>query len=154
MRSSIITFSRQLCLPVFVCFLTLVSAAVQAEDIKLEAQLLWGTNDKTSPNPKHKPVEEKTRKKLKELPLKWTNYFEETKKEFKVSEGASTKINLSERCDIEVKYLGHNKVELNHFGKGEKVVKQTQALPKGETLVLGGNAPNETAWLVVLKRIE
>jgi len=34
------------------------------------------------------------------------------------------------------------------------VVKRTQALPKGEILVLGGNAPNATAWLIILNRIE
>jgi hypothetical protein len=33
-------------------------------------------------------------------------------------------------------------------------VKRTQALPKGEILVLGGNAPNASAWLVILKRID
>jgi len=33
-------------------------------------------------------------------------------------------------------------------------VKRKQSLPKGEMLVLGGNAPNSTAWLVALKRIE
>jgi hypothetical protein len=31
-------------------------------------------------------------------------------------------------------------------------LKRTQALPKGETLVLGGNAPNATSWFVVLKQ--
>ncbi len=153
MRRRIITAGSLVWLPVLVCFLTL-ECATWAAEIKVEAQLLWGTNDRKSPNPKHKPVGEETRKKLKELPLKWTNYFEETRKDFKVTEGESTRVTLSERCEIEVKNLGNNKVEVNHFGKGEKVVKQTQALPKGETLVLGGNAPNETAWLVIVKRIE
>ncbi len=140
-------------LPVLFCLLVLTTAA-SAGEISVEAQLLWGTNDKKSPNPKHKPVAEETRKKLKELPLKWSNYFEETRKEFKVAEGAATRVSLSERCDIEVKNLGNNKVEVNTFGKGEKVVKQTQSLPKDETLLLGGNAPNETAWLIILKRKE
>jgi hypothetical protein len=27
-------------------------------------------------------------------------------------------------------------------------------LPKGEILVLGGNAPNASAWLVIVKRID
>jgi hypothetical protein len=34
------------------------------------------------------------------------------------------------------------------------VVRRIQKLPKGEILVFGGNAPNATAWLVILKRIE
>jgi hypothetical protein len=34
------------------------------------------------------------------------------------------------------------------------VGKQTQPLAKGEMLVLGGNAPNATSWLLILKRLE
>lgn len=134
--------------------LSMTAGSAQTAALKLEAQLLWGTNDGTSPNPKHKPVEPEIRKKLKELPLKWTNYFEETRKSFDVAEGSANKVSLSDRCDVEVRNLGGNKVEVTHFGKGEKVVKQTQTLKKGELLVLGGNAPNSTAWLVVLKHAE
>ena len=46
---------------------------LQAATMKLQVQLVWGTNDDHSPNPKHKPVEADVRKKLKELPLKWSN---------------------------------------------------------------------------------
>jgi len=130
------------------------SALAEPANIKLEAQLVWGTNDGSSPNPKHKPVDAETRKKLKDLPLKWTNYFEETRKSFEVSEGGAKRVSLSDRCDVEVKNLGGSKIEVTHFGKGEKVVKQTQDLPKGDLLVLGGNAPNSTAWLVIVKHVE
>jgi hypothetical protein len=34
------------------------------------------------------------------------------------------------------------------------VLKRTQTLAEGKTLVLGGNAPDETGWLVVLKRTD
>jgi hypothetical protein len=132
----------------------LPAVVAQSGNIKLEAQLVWGTNDGTSPNPKHKPVDADIRKKLKELPLKWTNYFVETRKSLEVTEGTAKRISLSDRCDLEVKNLGASKVEVTHFGKGEKVVKQTQDLPKGELLVLGGNAPNSTAWLVIVKHVE
>ena len=44
-------------------------------DKKIEVQLLWGTDSPTSPNPDHKPVEPDIKRKLKELPLRWTNYF-------------------------------------------------------------------------------
>ncbi len=138
----------------FCCLFTAPVLLADTAGMKLEAQLLWGTNDATSPNPKHKPVDEDIRKKLKELPLKWTNYFEETRKSLDVTEAAAKRVTLSDRCDIEVKVLGGSKIEVTHFGKGEKVVKQTQNLPKGEMLVLGGNAPNSTAWLVILKRVE
>jgi hypothetical protein len=45
-------------------------------------------------------------------------------------------------------------VEITLFGKGVEVMKRTQAFAKDDTVVLGGPAPNSTAWLVFLKRIE
>ena len=129
-----------------------VSAA--DSNLKLEAQLVWGTNDKLSPDPKHKPVEPAVKKKLSELPLKWTNYFEETRKTFDVPQGEARRIILSDLCELEVKNLDGSKVEVTHFGRGKKVATRTQALPKGEMLVLGGNAPDATAWLVVLRQVQ
>jgi len=127
---------------------------LHAADMKLEAQLLWGTDDAKSPNPKHKPVEADLKKKLKQLPLKWSNYFEETRKTFTVPQGDARRIILSDLCEIEVKNLDGSKVDVIQFGRGKKVFTRTQALPKGEMLVLGGNAPDATAWLVVLRQIE
>lgn len=125
-----------------------------ATESKFETQLIWATNDKKSPNPNHKAVEPEIRKKLDELPLKWANYFEVTRKEFNISKGGSAKVALSEKCSIEVRDVDGKKVEISLISKGEAVLKRTQPLGKGETLVLGGNAPNSTAWLVTLKRIE
>jgi hypothetical protein len=61
---------------------------------------------------------------------------------------------MSDRCYIEIKLLGNDLVEVSLFGKGASVLKQKQALPKGETLVVAGNAPNSTSWLVVVKRAD
>jgi hypothetical protein len=126
----------------------------QAATLKIQAQLVWGTNDDHSPNPKHKPVEPDVREKLKELPLKWSNYFEVNRKDVELPPSSITKVPLSEKCQLEIKSLGGSKLAVTLFGKGKETWKGTQALPKGEMLVLGGNAPNATAWLVVLKRIE
>lgn len=132
----------------------LAATVTLAGDSKFEAQLIWGTNDSKSPDPKHKPVEAEVQKKLSDLPLKWKNYFEVNRKTMEVPQGESTKAVLSEKCTVEVKELDGKKVEVSLVGKGEPVLKRTQPLPKGEILVLGGNAPNATAWLVTLKRTE
>ncbi len=124
------------------------------QSITAEVQLIWGTNDAKSPNPRHKPVEPAVLKRLKDLPLKWNYYFEVNRKKMQLPLGESKKEALSEKCSIEVKNLGESKVEVSLFGRGEPVVKRTQELPKGEALVLGGNAPNATSWLVVVKRLE
>jgi hypothetical protein len=129
-------------------------AQVSGQDLKLEVQLVWATNDKQSPDSKHTPVDADIRKKLEELPLKWTNYFRVNRNLLEVPAGSTKKASLSEKCSLEVKNVGHSLIEVSLFGKGEQVVKRTQSIPKGETLALGGNAPNSTAWLVVLRRKE
>lgn len=125
-----------------------------ATDMKIEALLIWGTNDSKSPDPTHKPVEADVERKLKHLPFKWQNYFEVTRKQFVVPEGHGHKAAMSKDCEIKVRNLGDSTVELSLIGKGEPVSKITQALPKGEMLVTGGNAANFTAWFVVLRQIQ
>ena len=135
--------------------LVLNGAVARAGDLKLEAQLVWGTNDKKASNPDVKPVEDEVRKKLAELPLRWTNYFEINRKKFDVPRGKSGRAALSEKCAVEVKSLEGKKVEVVWYNKkGDLVGKQSQPLGKGEMIVLGGNAPNSTCWLLTLKRLE
>ncbi len=126
----------------------------QTNIVKLQAQLVWGTNDDRSPDPKHKPVETDVKAKLEGLPLKYTNYFEVNRQSLEITSTGVNKVTLSEKCEVEVHSLGNSTFEVALYGKGKQVVKRKQNLAKGEMLVVGGNAPNDTAWLVVLKRIE
>jgi hypothetical protein len=136
-------------------FVAVTGVVAQAGDLKIEARLVWGCNDAKSPDPKLKPVEAEVRKKLATLPLKWSHYYEVNRKQIKVPLGSKGKTTLSKKCAVEIKSLEGEKVEVVWYGKRGKVVgRQTQPLPKGEMLVLGGNAPNSTCWLVTLKRIE
>ena len=135
-------------------FLVSSESRLQTAPLKLQVQLIWGTGDDHSPDPKHKPLESDVKAKLKDLPLKWSNFFEVNRKDFEVPLAGATKVPLSEKCELEVKSLAGSKLEVALFGKGKETLRRTQTLAKGEMLVLGGNAPNATAWLVVLKRIE
>jgi hypothetical protein len=135
-------------------FLATAVTPAEAAEAKMEAQLVWATNDSKSPDPKHKPVEAELKKRLQELPLRWTNYFEVNRKSFMLGNSGAQRVVLSPRCTLEVKPLQDDNVEVSLIGKGEAVVKRTQPLPKGEILVVGGNAPNATAWLVTVKRAD
>src|SRR5437667_2082041 len=153
MRAKLISANFPIWFSTAFAFLALGQLPAQAADLKFEAQLIWGTNEKESPDPKHKPVDPETRKKLSTLPLKWANYFVVNRTVLVVPPGGVKRAPVSEKCDIEVKDLGHSQIEVTHFGKGKEVWKGKQALAKGEIFpVLGGNAPNSTAWLIVLKR--
>ena len=54
--------------------------------------------------------------------------------------------------ELQVKNLGKQQVEVTLIGKGKSTGKITQALPKHELLVTGGNAANATSWFVVLRQ--
>src|SRR4051812_46973505 len=90
-------------------------------DLCVEAQLVWGTNDETSPNPKHKAVDASIAKKLSESPFKWKNYFEEERKTASVALNGSQKLQMSESCVVELTNLGADKIEVKLVGKGKPV---------------------------------
>jgi hypothetical protein len=144
-----------------VCFATVIlfgelsgAAAPAAASMKMEVQLVWGTNDKKSPDATHKPVGPELRKKLEGVPFKWSHYFEVKRLIFEVPPTGSTNVALSGKCRLEVKNAGHSKIEVSYFGKGERLETRTQALPKGETLIYGGEAPGATSWFVVVRRLD
>lgn len=61
-------------------------------DLKLEAQLIWGTNDPKPKDSNLKPIEDTLGQKLKNSPLKWKNYFEVTRKQIAVSQAAEKRV--------------------------------------------------------------
>jgi len=124
--------------------------AAPGADIKLEARLIWATNDQNSPDPKHKPVAPELAKWL-EKHYAWKHYFLVEKKESVIAEGVTGKFVMSDKCTVELKNLGKNVVGANLIGEGKSYSKITLGLPPGESLGLAGDSRNDTAWFVVLK---
>jgi hypothetical protein len=133
-------------------FLALAEGRAQAASppSRIEVLLVWATNNQST----NKAVELDIRKKLTELPLKWANYFEMNRAVLVVPLNGSAKADLSEKCTVEVKNLGTSTMQIGLIGQGQPVVRRNQALPKGEIIAFGGNAPDETGWLVVIKRLD
>jgi hypothetical protein len=123
-----------------------------AEEIKVEARLIWGTNDEKSQKPKHKPVDEETAKKLRKI-FKWKNYFIETAKQVTIPSRESRQIMMSPDCTIEVKELPGPPVEVKMIGKGKLINKTTKPLNHGEWFIIGGDDKNECAWFVIISRV-
>ena len=147
--------------PIAVLFLTIMALAggvVQrahaGEEMKIQAILVWGTDESKPPEGKnYKPLDEQITKRLRAL--KWKNYFEVKRIDFTASTGAPKKIAVSDKCELEVQGLGNSKIEVVLYGKGKEAARVKGVLPKNEILVPGsGDAPNENAWLVVLKRLD
>src|SRR6266446_2070974 len=122
--------------------LPLATALCAPADFHLQAQLLWATEGAKPPEGKnYKPVEGAVGKMLKDLPLKWKNYFEVSRTDFVVASSALRKVAVSEKCVLEVRTHEDSNVEVKLIGKGKETVK-SQSLPEGEILVVGGNSPN------------
>jgi hypothetical protein len=131
-----------------------VSSWGEDSTAKLEAILIWGTNDPAPNDPALKPVDPRTARKLGKLPFKWKSYYEVKRVAFEVAPGKRRRVTLSEECEILVRTVEGDTVELALRGKGKPVGKVTQSLPLGQDLVTGGNAENLSAWFVVLRRTE
>src|SRR5262245_55220219 len=88
------------CLALFLCSSLALAAA---SELKLEALLVWGTNDEKSPDPAHKPVDPALAKKLGNLPFKWKNYFVINRKIITANDKDYTTNAMSKKCTIAVK---------------------------------------------------
>ena len=119
----------------------------------MEARLIWGTNAEKSPDPKHKKLEGEMAKKLSELPFKWKNYYEVTHKEFTINDREYNKVVMSEKCFIEVKDKGDSKVTVKLYGDGNLSRRIDKPLPKDETIAIGGDDKDNSAWFITVRPI-
>lgn len=124
-----------------------------AANLKLEAKLIWGTDDAKSPNPDHKEVDPATREKLRKV-FKWKNYFAVNRVVKEVPSRSSNQFKLSQDCTIEIKELEGPKVEVKLIGKGKEVHKTTLTISKGESVVYSGDDKNQSAWFVIITELD
>lgn len=145
---------------VYRCLLAtlLLPAAVLAEEFKVEARLVWGTNQ---PKPAGKPftaLDDPSRDKVRQF--KWTNYWVVNTVISPVPRGKPQLVNLSSKCAIDINDLGNGNVEIRLFelkeGAEPKLVKPVQhslkALKNGEYCILAGDDKKvwDDAWFVIL----
>ncbi len=137
-------------------FATLVcvsAISAVAADRKMEARLIWGTNEEKSPDSSHKPLEGELAKKLRDMPLKWKNYFEVNRQVFTISTTNYSKVVMSKQCYIEVKDKGANNVTVKLYGRGKQVNRVDKPLPKSEVLTLGGDDRDNNAWFITVRPV-
>src|SRR2546423_2129737 len=126
---------------------------LQAAELKVELKLIWGTNAKSSSNPKQKLVDEATASKLRKV-FKWTNYFDINRVTGTVPSRGTNKFVMSKDCTIEIKELEGPNVEVKLIGEGKPVVKATHHLAKGETINLASECKDGNAWFVLVTELD
>ena len=133
----------------FFMFLLAGAAAASAADMKLDARLVWGTDDEKG-GPDCKPVDPELAAKLHGM-FKWKNYFEITNQAASIPLNKTKDLKMSDHCTIRVKNLGGSRVELSCIGEGKPVDKREETLTPPKWLVWGGNSKHDTAWFIGLR---
>jgi hypothetical protein len=128
--------------------LQVVAASVPVET-RVQAVLVWGTDEAKPAGKPLKEVDAKLREKLGKI-FKWQNYFEVSRKSAGVTASKSQMLKLSDECSVEIKILPENLAEVKLIGKGKTLVTRRHSLAKPDALVLAGDDKNNTAWFVVL----
>jgi hypothetical protein len=132
-----------------VALLTLLAVfPVFAGDQKVKATLVWGTNDESPPDKKHKIADEKMVKGLRHF--NWKNYYEMTNTTILVT-GHANRVRLSDKCEVELQNVDKQGLVSKLFGEGKLVYTKTGNIPAGEHVALGGDDPkNSSVWFVIL----
>ena len=149
MSTKFFSATRLVCAALFFLLLAGVTARAADESLKLEAQLVIGTNDPHQTN--GVPVTVQVAKKLARLPLKWQYYFVVNSQQFTLVKNEYKEVSLSDACQFSVKNIGGEQVQFALMGHGINVSKIKQSLKKGQTLVAGSNAENS---LIVLRQAD
>ncbi len=135
------TTTKLACAALAFFLFTSATAHASDKDLKLEVQLVLGTNEAQT---NARPVSSQIEKKLKRLPLKWGSYFVVSSQQFSLAKDATNHLVLG-GSEMIVKNLGGEKVELTMIDRG----KITQSLHKDQTLVTNVRDPNS---FVVLRQ--
>lgn len=152
------TFTRPLAVGLFVWFASLLAAGpARAGELKLQSQLVWGT-DGAKPEGKDL-VELDARLKEKLKALRWKNYWVIKSEQTQVA-GKDPKKAMLGKCAVELSDVGngHLQVKLLSVGADGKlkllrtVTEPIEKLDKGGTLIIGGDSKDtwDDAWMVII----
>ena len=131
----------------------LFAFSANAEQIKVEGRLIWGTNDEKFNDPKFKPVDAATNEKFRKI-FQWKRYFEVNRKTTVVPSRGAGKLEMSKKCVIEISELEGPKVEVTLIGEGNPVNKTVKPLSRGESFTLAGDCKDGSAWFVMISQLD
>jgi hypothetical protein len=142
-------FRRPFQLAVALFLAAFLTFPVQAANLKMEAKLIWGSNE---PSKDHKPVDAALAEKL--AYFKWKHYYVMNTVVADIPSRETRKLKMSEPCTVEITELEGPKIEVKVIGKGIPVSKTVKQIVKGEFIIIGGDAENKCAWFIVLTQLQ
>ncbi len=149
LTSSRLLWQFFLVLLVLGCGFIQTALASEPAETRVQAVLVWGTNESQPSGKNIKELDAKLRERLANI-FKWRNYFEVSRKTAGVTPSKPQLVKLSDDCSVDIKLLPDNQAEVKLIGKGKTIVTRRHSLAKPDALVLAGDDKNNTAWFVVL----
>src|SRR5215207_9590560 len=136
-------------------WLVAVAIPARAEELKIEATLIWATNDEKFSDPKYKAVDPKLVEELRKI-FAWKRYFEVNRQTGVVPNRSTKSFKVSDKCVVEITEIEGPKVEVKLIGEGKPINKTTtKALSRGSYFTLGGgDSKNGSAWFVVISQLD
>lgn len=135
-----------------------MAATSWAADLKVQARLVWATDQAKPEGSKYTALDAKSREKLR--PYKWKNYWVVNQAAAQIGDKKPTLVSLSEKCAIDLKDMGDGSAQIRLYelkaGSEPKLVKPVkhsmEALKKGEYCILAGDdkAVWDDAWFVIV----
>jgi hypothetical protein len=147
-------FGRQCRLLFLALVFSLAAVGAHAEEIKLEAKLIWASNEPKSPKQEHKRVDDATAAKLRKIRPEWKYFFVEKKEVKTVPSRGSNRFTLSKACTLEITELEGPRVEVKLIGNGKPVHKTIKEIKKGSWFVYTGDDKHESAWMVIVTQLD
>ncbi len=132
--------------------------SASATDLKIQAQLAWGTDDSKPPGKELKELDPKLREKFRHL--RWKNYFVVEAKTTSVAGKSPQRLKLSEKCSVEIREVADANLEIRILGvktDGQPAVIKTEycsiaKLKAGHIVAFAGDTKEkwDDAWLVIV----
>jgi hypothetical protein len=128
--------------------LCLAARTALAADLRLEAKLIWGANERPATVRYH--LADPAFAAALRHNFKWTNYYEVTNLAAVIPLNQSRVVRVSDQCILNIKNLGSSLVAVDCLGPAKPVIKGTNALP----CVYVGTNLDDTAWFISLRSLD
>ncbi len=94
-------------------------------------------------------------RKLSKSPYRWKHYFKVRGQIIEVRTGETKKdVAISKPCLLDITNLGTNRMQIKLYGDGKLVSSNKEPFVDNWPLIFAGSAGNETAWLVVIRKLK
>jgi hypothetical protein len=127
-----------------------VLAGPENASVTLWVQLVHATRGEAVQFAGWKPIGPELNKRLSDV-FRWSDYYEVARKEVAVEPGKLAKVRLVGEHDVAISFKSPTQMEVRLYRDG-RLVRKAQRSLKQHMTIMGGDANQNEAWFVVVRR--